>query len=271
MARRAPIADTRACQTCRRYSWPPPPRNASATAKATRRAARFCSRPRPPSPLCSPRTRSLCCPRSASSPLTTPSRPRACMGVHLHVHPEQPTDPAHTAPCSGRADRASRLLARPETTVDVQEAVKDLKVLGRKDFKLLLKWRLQMRKLLTAQVRRRHRLQDARPARLRWVSPTLIRRLPGETTEVSSRSAKPRASLRSRARMRRRHRPAQTSAWTRTVMMQTGKTVQSMSRFARESHRSRPWNAQSSGDPHRPGLAVRASAWPSTSDRPNAG
>jgi hypothetical protein len=46
-----------------------------------------------------------------------------------------------------------RLLAWPETDEDVREALRDLKVLGRKDFKLLLKWRLQMRKHLSAEVR----------------------------------------------------------------------------------------------------------------------
>jgi len=46
-----------------------------------------------------------------------------------------------------------RLLAHPETTEDVRQALNDLQVLGRREFKMLLKWRLQMRRMHQEKVR----------------------------------------------------------------------------------------------------------------------
>lgn len=48
----------------------------------------------------------------------------------------------------GNGDVALAALNKlPETTSDIREACKDLKVLGRKDFKMLLKWRLKVREI----------------------------------------------------------------------------------------------------------------------------
>ena len=60
-------------------------------------------------------------------------------------------------------EEGAALAAMPETTEDVRLNLKDLKVLGKKDFKLLLKWRLQARRFLTKQVRS----QQTRPRALR--------------------------------------------------------------------------------------------------------
>lgn len=62
------------------------------------------------------------------------------------------------APKTGEADEqtiedVALILKHPSTDDDVRECCTDLKVLGKKDFKMLLRWRLEMRKFLKLDAR----------------------------------------------------------------------------------------------------------------------